>query len=79
MRKKLVLNVEALAVDTFETGAADEQRGTVHGAKEACTCAASCDCPTAIYYCAEIAWTLYSCDYTKNDSCWATAAHTCMC
>lgn len=73
MRKKLGLDLDALAVDSFDTGAGeDAPRGTVH-AHAACTCRASCACPTAIYYCAEIADTVYSCDYTQNQSCWQTA------
>ena len=78
MRKKLVLDVEALEVDSFQTSAEEEEtRGTVEARQDAaapqpCTCAYSCDCPSAIYWCAEIAWTVYSCDYTKNRSCWYT-------
>jgi hypothetical protein len=78
MRKKLVLDVNALSVDTFDTAAAaGGERGTVHGAKGDCTCAATCVCPTAIFHCAEIAWTVYSCDYTQNNSCYITAHTTC--
>lgn len=74
MRKKLVLDVERLSVDSFETEAAEEPRGTVEARQDdaGCTCAASCDCPSAIYWCADIAWTVYSCDYTRNRSCWYT-------
>ena len=69
-RKKLSLELDSLAVESFATErAAEEARGTVRAQGAACTCAASCVCPTAIYWCAEIAWTVYSCDYTGNDSC----------
>jgi len=70
MRKKLEMDVDRLAVETFETGTAEDERGTVHGHGDGCTCAASCDCKTAIMHCAEIAWTVYSCDYTDNESCY---------
>jgi len=71
MRKKLRLDVERLAVESFDTEQAPEEgRGTVKGQGAApCTCARSCGCPTAKYWCAEIAFTVYSCDYTNNDSC----------
>jgi hypothetical protein len=73
MRKKLRLDVERLAVESFEPERdAEEGRGTVRAHGPACTCAASCDCKTAIYWCAEIAWTVYSCDYTANESCYHT-------
>lgn len=72
MRKKLTLDLDALAVSSFDTGeAAGKPRGTVQ-AHEPCTCRATCDCPSAIYWCADIAYTVYSCDYTKNLSCWNT-------
>ncbi|HEX2204603.1 MAG TPA: hypothetical protein VHG91_14940 [Longimicrobium sp.] len=71
MGTKLSLEVESLAVESFETGEGERApRGTVEGhAIGKCTCNASCDCPSAIYWCAEIAWTVYSCDYTQNESC----------
>jgi hypothetical protein len=72
MRRKLSLNVDDLAVSSFETGEGGAAaRGTVL-AQAACTCNASCVCPTAVYWCAEIAYTVYSCDYTKNASCITT-------
>ena len=70
MRKKLSLDLDAISVDSFATeGAASAPRGTVAG-HEPCTCRASCVCPSAIYWCADIAETVYSCDYTHNASCW---------
>ena len=72
MRKKLTLDPDGLAVSSFDTGEADGgTRGTVR-AQAACTCNATCACPSAIYWCAEIAYTVYSCDYTKNLSCSTT-------
>lgn len=82
---KSKLSLETLAVDSFETTAATmDARGTVHGHGPGggetdpqptppqyigCTCAASCDCPSAYYWCGDGYHTLYSCDYTKNESC----------
>jgi hypothetical protein len=72
MRKNLSLELDALSVDSFATDTAKEPpRGTVEG-YAACTCRASCVCPSAIYWCAEIAYTVYSCDYTRNVSCITT-------
>lgn len=71
MRKKLRLDVDGLAVESFDTEReAEKERGTVRAHGPACTCAASCDCKTAILHCAEVAWTVYSCDYTDNESCY---------
>ncbi len=70
MHRKLKLEVESLSVDTFETRPAPAGRpGTVHAREAACTCAASCACRTAPYYCAPSAYTYNSCDFTHNDSC----------
>lgn len=72
MRKKLTLDVGELAVTSFRTMEAEGgTRGTVEG-QAACTCAQSCVCPSAIYWCADIAETVYSCDYSHNASCWTT-------
>ena len=68
MRKKLSL--ESLSVDTFETGTAEtEDRGTVRGNAAGCTCVRTCLCRTANYNCGTGPYTIYSCDYTHNDSC----------
>ncbi len=73
MRKKLTLDPERLTVSSFDTGQGDEApRGTVQ-AQAACTCWRTCVCPSAIYWCADIADTVYSCDYTHNASCWTTS------
>jgi hypothetical protein len=78
MTKKLTLELETLAVDSFETGAGVDGRGTVRGQaiieptppqQAPCTCYASCLCPTAAYHCATVHATVISCDYTQNGSC----------
>lgn len=69
MRKKLTLRVDALAVASFDTGKTEAARGTVEAKAAACTCLATCACPTARYWCAEMPFTIYSCDYTANASC----------
>jgi hypothetical protein len=68
--KKLSLDLEKLSVDSFETSAEPRERGTVHANADNCTCARSCPCPTAAYYCADAYQTLISCDYTHNASCY---------
>jgi hypothetical protein len=74
MRKKLKLDPERLEVSSFDTSEVPGgARGTVHG-NDACTCKATCVCPSAIYWCAEIAYTVYSCDYTNWLSCRTAAA-----
>jgi len=73
MRRKLALEVEALAVDSFETtGEARAPRGTVEAREAPCTCWQSCACPSAPYWCADVPPTQISCDYTHNASCWYT-------
>jgi len=72
MRKKLSLDLDAISVDSFATA---EAKGAPRGTVEAhapCTCRDSCVCPSAIYWCAEVADTVYSCDYTINASCWTS-------
>lgn len=73
MKKKLGLDMDALAVSSFATADAAETRGTVHAAADNCTCAASCACPSAYFYCnTNPVNTIYSCHYTANASCWYT-------
>jgi hypothetical protein len=67
MRKKLSL--DALEVESFETGTAEEKRGTVHAHADGCTCVKTCLCRTAYYHCGTGPHTIHSCDYTHNDSC----------
>jgi hypothetical protein len=85
MKKKLNLELEALAVDSFETSAASDGHGTVHGQAALapqptppeyadCTCAYSCLCRTAYYYCGTGPHSIYSCDFTYNGSCKVTNA-----
>jgi hypothetical protein len=85
MKKKLNLQLDSLAVDSFETSAATDGTGTVRALESdtddpieqaPCTCFASCLCPTNAYYCATVHATVISCDYTYNGSCQYTK-HTC--
>ena len=82
MQKKLSLDLDALAVDSFATSTAAAGRATVraHDATQGCqptppqyadcTCFATCLCPTNAYFCATVMATVISCDYTYNtDSC----------
>ncbi len=43
MRNKLRLQLEDLAVDSFDTSGAEKPKGTVFG--EQCTCYTNCTCP----------------------------------
>jgi hypothetical protein len=77
--KKLSLEPDTLAVESFETGATPPLHGTVRGHRdpqptppvqlEDCTCFASCLCPTSAFYCATVQQTAISCNYTFNESC----------
>jgi len=76
MSKKLELNVESLAVDSFENAPPAEQRGTVQGhgpdptpPEYECTYAATCLCKTAYYQCGTGPYTIYSCNYTNDWRC----------
>lgn len=78
MPRKLTLELDTLAVHSFDTTPQDAgDRGTVLGAEspttppvDNCTCQASCACPSAYYYCnTNPVHTNYSCGYTKNASC----------
>ena len=80
-KKKLSLDPETLAVDSFETGRpAGEARGTVRGHAPPCTWAQTCNCPSARYWCANDPATAYSCTYTFNEYCTMMPAtqHTCV-
>ena len=82
MAKKLSLELDTLSVETFETAAArDAGVGTVHGADDDaapdyfdCTCFNTCLCKTAYYWCGDGYHTLYSCNYTNNESCAISSA-----
>jgi len=78
MSRKLNLELDTLSVESFATEAVPEGApGTVRAAEgeagarnfAACTCANSCVCPSAYYWCGDGYQTLYSCDYTRNASC----------
>jgi hypothetical protein len=80
--RKTKLDLDALGVDSFETGAAADVRGTVEGRdsdqqtttppQHECTCFDTCICKSAYYYCGTGHDTIYSCDWTVNSSCWTT-------
>jgi hypothetical protein len=85
MTKKLSLELDALSVESFETaGAPGEGVGTVHAAEDEseapnyfdCTCANTCLCKTAYYWCGDGYQTIYSCNYTNNESCYISQACT---
>ena len=85
MKKKLSLELEGLSVESFATApAAGGTIGTVRAAEgdpEApayfdCTCANTCVCKTAYYWCGDGYHTLYSCNYTHNESCAISSACT---
>ena len=59
--KKLRLSLDELRVDSFETTAEQEPRGTVMGEQQ-CTCLTNCTCP--------------GCN-TCNETCPQTCAYTC--
>lgn len=73
MHKKLRLDVERLAVESFTPAEGSAgPRGTVRAAQEqiepiggggTCTQWESCDCWTAYYRCQYFDYTEYSCDY----------------
>ena len=64
MRPKLTLNVEDLAVVTFDTTTPQKTRGTVFG--EQCTCYTQCTCPGCP-----------TCDASCNGTCDASCNGTC--
>lgn len=70
MKRKLTLDADAVAVESFPTGEAAmaDGRGTVH-ARGGCTYDRTCLCPSAYYYCGDGYQTLYSCDYSKEGPC----------
>ena len=62
MKKKLALSLDGLAVDSFPTGAAARAAaGTVEARGADCTSPATCKCPTSLWACGTIAFTVYSC------------------
>ena len=75
--KKLRLDAEKVAVESFPVARAAEEdgRGTVH-ARGGCTYDRTCLCPTAYYYCGDGYQTLYSCQYSVEGPC-PTSIHQC--
>jgi len=84
MTKKLSLELDSLTVDSFATAPVADEVGTVRAAEDEsaapdyfdCTCAYSCVCKTAYYWCGDGYHTLYSCNYTNNESCAISSACT---
>ncbi len=74
MQSKLKLNLEDLAVDSFDTMRPAQKDGTVFG--EQCTCYTNCTCPGCPTCDASCNGT---CGATCNGqaTCYATCAHTC--
>jgi hypothetical protein len=75
MRTKLTLHVESLSVESFETTATHQEKGTVFG--EECSCQTICSCPgcpTCAYSCAD------SCEGSCDASCTSpeTKCDTCL-
>jgi hypothetical protein len=81
MSKKLLLDAEALEVQSFATGDAPaDERGTVRANEKECTVWASCVCPTSLYNCGTLPATQYSCQYTEpGHGCesWISERQTC--
>lgn len=72
MRTKLKLNLDELAVDSFDTTKNEAKTGTVFG--EQCTCYTNCSCPGCPTCDASCNG---SCDYTCDVSCYGTCGDTC--
>jgi hypothetical protein len=65
MQPRRKLEMDSLAVDSFETAAEDTgARGTVEAQGAACTSPATCKCQTSLYACGTIRATAYSCPPT---------------
>ena len=62
---KLRLDLDELSVESFDTAARAEEKGTVFG--EQCTCYTNCTCPGCP-----------SCDETCADTCGASCLETCV-
>jgi hypothetical protein len=72
MRTKLALNLDDLAVDSFDTTATQKAKGTVFG--EQCTCYTNCTCPGCPTCDASCDGT---CDASCNGTCDASCNGTC--
>ncbi len=77
--RKLKLNLDQLAVDSFGTVPAEEKKGTVLG--EQCTCYTACTCPGCDTCDASCGATCMSqcgsCD--SNDPSWTAGGPNCLC
>ena len=85
MNRKLSLQLDTLAVESFATDSAPPAApGTVRAAEDEsagadyfdCTCFNTCVCKTAYYWCGDGYHTIYSCNYTHNESCAISSACT---
>ncbi len=75
--KKIRLQAESLAVDSFATGdGSGRVPGTVHArGEDGCTWVDSCLCETAYYHCGTGPETIFSCDYTQTRRCWLDTSY----
>ncbi|HEU0055413.1 MAG TPA: hypothetical protein VFQ39_19635 [Longimicrobium sp.] len=75
MRGKLQLSLDQLAVDSFDTTAAEKnEKGTIFG--EQCTCPTACTCP-GCPTCEGAATCNASCNGTCGNTCQASCYGTC--
>lgn len=76
--RKLKLNLDQLAVDSFGTAPAAEKKGTVVG--EQCTCPTACTCPgcpTCDASCNTCMSACGSCN--SDDPSWTAGGPNCLC
>jgi hypothetical protein len=76
MRLKLRLDLDQLAVDSFDTAAAHAEKGTVFG--EQCTCPTACTCPgcpTCDHTACLQETCVASCEYTCAETCATCTSH----
>ena len=74
MQRKLMLKLEDLSVDSFDTTTPQKAKGTVFG--EQCTCYTNCTCPGCPTCDASCNGT---CDASCNGTCDASCNGTCNC
>jgi hypothetical protein len=79
--KKLKLEIEALTVESFESGGARERRGTVRGAGQTAGCGSMNACPFTVVGSEPGATCLVectgTCGNTYGDCCGASGRFTC--
>lgn len=63
---KLTLKLCDLAVESFDTTSVSQERGTVRGEQQLCTCPTACTCPGCP-----------TCAATCPDTCYNTCENTC--